>query len=405
MHSIIGRDKKSSLVAILGPQSKEEVKMQDQIGKSAVVQNSRDKLQHEGEENSTLSKLSSLVIEIFSQDNTIGEEFMNTARMMIEDVLIKRRAISLAYSTKEPEKMELPITEYFEKYFDIKPNQTTREIARAKIQSQLSATRLNNSCLDEFERIAKKHNEELMFNVYDLCRTKLIDSDKPRITKKLIHTLLQESLESPTEHLIKEHQSTSQLGGLTVKEIPSPTESGSRCTKPENPHLGGTMPALEQPKTTHASVEKQGKKIIQTSKPRRKTKLPPLSKSKIAANKLPKQEKQVNPQLLDKPLDSISDKLGQGELPNRITEQTFKFYETVSNKNGDIRVTKRQIDDLLMNRADILFSAVWFATLLEKFQKKVHKKHFNSPESALFLESVKTLRKEFIDEIKELTSL
>ncbi|MCL1095860.1 hypothetical protein, partial [Shewanella kaireitica] len=204
----------------------------------------------------TLSETNTLVIESFSRDDISHEDLIHAGKLAIEAGEVKRNAIWAAYSTKQPKKLGLTQGDYFLKYFGLEPYQTTKEIARAKIQSELSSqlndTALNDSCLDELGKIYKKFDKNLMCEIYEKCCLRISNENDLRLTKKLIQTVLQTALKLSTLTSSKDHQNSVPSETSTAESSQPETTSCSNQEKQDQPESS-------QPETTSCpNQEKQG---------------------------------------------------------------------------------------------------------------------------------------------------
>ena len=157
---------------------------QNYIGKSAL----------NGAEHFTLSKLGEVITKIFSSDDSHNEDLILAGKLAEQAGQVKRSAIWAAYRTKQPQRSGLGQGDYFLKYFGLEPYQTTKEIARAKVLSELPVSsethNLNDSCLDELDKINKKFDKDMMCGIYEKCCLRISNENELRITKKLIQKML-----------------------------------------------------------------------------------------------------------------------------------------------------------------------------------------------------------------------
>lgn len=381
---------------------------QSYIGKSAL---------HEAD-NLTVTELHATITDIFSRDDISHKDLIHAGKLALEAGEVKRNAIWAAYNTKQPKKLGLTQGDYFLKYLGLEPYQTTKEIARAKIQSELSSQlndiALNDSCLDELGKINKKFGKNLMCEIYEKCCLRISNENDLRLTKKLIQAILQTALKLSTLTSSKDHQNSVQSETSTAESSQPETTS-----RPNQEKQG--QPESSQPETTSCpNQEKQGQPessqpIGLKSEPKKELEViaAPLQ---LSTPKLPSFRKKAQNKKLKKkairalhtkqtPLNSINNKLAYEQIAHQIGEQTFLIEQKLADAKGNLHKTEELLTDLLINRAEALLTCNRFAYSLEKFQPNARKTTKKATELTIYLETASCLRAEFINEIKNLIVL
>jgi hypothetical protein len=330
-----------------------------------------------GAEDLPLSRLTSVIVDLFNDDDSSHEDLILAGKLANEAGILRRKAIWAAFCNDSPSKLSMNKGEFYLTFFGLEASQSSKEISRARIQNLLlSETEwvdLNDSCLDLLNSYYRNHGERFIFSVYEECNRRVEFKEKLRITRPLI-TEVSESIACSATVSSNSPCLSNGLAGIEPKE--------------NTVLVKATAAKLDNIDTVKVAYNSKASSK-QRSKLRRKRVVGPRKSKRLLKQKI-YQKSLLDTHQKEESLDHLLIDARQNEASLNLE---------LENLADDLNNAEEKVNDLDIKYSDLLMICNWFADLLSNVESDLRELSTRTPQLSEIIEELVTIKGEFLEDI------